>query len=174
MKIKKEVIIFIMVSISLFTLLPLAESQEVSTLATVEVNSIYELNVNIEILDDKISSGENLSVLINLTKTNLISIAGEISVDLNYEITKKGKKSKPIKSGLLKTVNITDNRTEVVEILISSDFDLKGRHILKIIASNPQSHSNEDSETFIVRKKTRSGFLASFSFQGLINILYLF
>lgn len=172
MEIKKEVIIFIMVNILLFTLLPLAESKEVSTLATVEVKPAYNLSIDIDILNNKLSSGENLSVSIKLRKIDLASIAGEISVDLNYEITKKGKKSKPIKSGFLKTVNITDNMTEVVEILISSD--LKGRHILKIIASNPQSHSDEDSETFVARKKTISGFLAFFSFQGIINLLYLF
>jgi len=172
MKIKKEVIIFIIVSVLLFTLLPLVESKEISTLATVEVNSIYELNVDIEILKDKIFRGENLSVFIVLEKTDLTDISEEISVDLNYEIIKKGKKSKPIESGFLKTVNITDNRTETVEILISSD--LKGRHILKIIASNPQSHSDEDSETFVAKKKTKSKFPASFSFQGLINFVYLF
>lgn len=167
---KKEVIIFIMVSILLFILLPLAESQEVSTLATVEVKPAYGLVIDIKILDGKISSGENLKVLINLTKTNLISISKEISVNLNYEIARKGKKSKTVESGFLKTIDITDKKTEVVEILISSD--LKGRHILKIIASNPQSNSDEDSETFVVRKKTK--FPISFSFKGLINLLYLY
>ena len=169
MEIKKEVIIFIMVSILLFTLLPLAKSQEVSTLATVEVKPAYDLVIDIEILNDKISSGENLSVFISLEKTDLASISGEISVNLNYEITKKGKKGKLIKSGFLKTVSITDEAT--VEVSIPSE--VKGRYILKIIASNPQSHSNEDSETFVVRKKTIPGFLASFSFQGLINFFIL-
>jgi len=169
MKVKKEVIICIMVSILLLPFLPLAESQEVSTLATVKVKPAYGLVIDIEILDGKISSGENLNVLINLTKTNLISISEEISVDLNYEIVRKGKKSETIESGILKTVNIADKKTEVVEILISSD--LKGRHILKIIASNPQSNSDENSKTFVVRKKTK--FPTSFSFKGLINLLYL-
>ena len=172
MKVKKEVIIFIIVSILLFTLLPLAESKEVSTLATVEVKPAYNLSIDIDIFNNKLSSGENLNVSIELRKIDLINISEEISVDLNYEITKKGKKSKTIESGFLKTVNITDNRAEVIEILISSD--LKGKHILKIIASNPQSHSDEDSETFVVRKKTTSRFPASFSFQGLTNLLYHF
>ena len=65
---------------------------------------------------------------------------------------------------------ITNNKIEIVEIPIPPD--LKGRHILKIIASNPQSDSDEDSETFVVRKKTR--FLTPFSFKGLINFLHLF
>ena len=170
MKVKKEVIIFIMVGVLLFALSSLAESKEVSTLATVEVKPAYGLVIDIEISDDKISSGENLNVLINLTKTNLISISEEISVDLNYEIARKGKKSETIESGFLKTVDIADEEIETVEILISSD--LKGRNILKIIASNPQSNSDENSETFVVRKKTK--FPTSFSFQGLINLLSLF
>jgi len=142
----------------------------VSTLATVEVKPAYGLVIDIEILKDKVSSEEDLSILINLTKTDLASISEEISVDLNYEITKKGKKGKLIKSGFLETVNINSEKIETVEVLISSD--LKGRHILKIIASNPQSHSNEDSGTFVVRKKI--GFLTPFSFKGLINLLYSF
>lgn len=148
---KKEVIIFIVVSSFLFFLLPLAESKEVSTLATVEVKPAYGLNIEIDIFDDKISSGGNLSVSINLTKNNLISISEKISVDLNYEIVKKGKKGKKVGSGVLKAINITDNKTETVEIPISSD--LKGRYILKIIASNPQSNSDENSETFVIRGK---------------------
>ena len=156
MKVKKEVIIFIMVSVFLFALLPLAESKEVSTLATVEVKPAYGLFIDIKILDDKIFSGENLSVFINLTKTDLIGILGEISVDLNYEITKKGKKEGIIQSGFLKTINITDKKGEIVEILIS--LDLKGKYILKIIASNPQSHTAEDSETFVVRKRNKLSF----------------
>ena len=169
MKVKKEVIICIMVSILLLPLLPLVESKEVSTLATAEVKPAYRLVLDIEILKNKISSEENLSIFIHLNKSDLIDVSEEISVDLNYEITKKGKKSKPIKSGFLKTININDEKTELVKILISSD--LKGRYILKIIASNPQSHSDEDSETFVVRKKTK--FPTSFSFKGLINFLYL-
>ena len=170
MKSKKEVIIFIMVSILLFTLLPLAQSQEVSTLATVEVKPAYDLSIDINILNNRLSFGENLSVLINLTKTDLTSISEEISVDLNYEIFKNGKKMEIIESGFLKTVDITNESVEAVEIPISPD--LKGIHILKIIASNPQSHSDENSETFVIRKKTR--FLTSSSFKGLINLLYLF
>ena len=98
MKVKKEVIIFIIVSILLFTLLPLAESKEVSTLATVEVKPAYGLVIDIDIFNNKISSEENLSVFIHLNKSDLADISKEISVDLNYEITKKGKKGKPIKS----------------------------------------------------------------------------
>ena len=172
MKVKKEVIIFIIVSILLFTLLPLAESKEVSTLATVEVKPAYDLVIDIKITDDKISSGENLIVFVDLKKTDLASISGEISVNLNYEITKRGKKGQLVEIGFLEIISITGEETKTVEILISPD--LKGRYILKIIASNPQSFPDEDSEIFVVRKKTTSKFPASFSFQGLTNLLYLF
>jgi len=169
---KKEVIVLIMVSILLFTLLPLAESKEVSTLATVEVKLAYDLSIDIEIPDDKVFGEENLNVFISLEKIDLAGISEEISVDLNYEITRKGKKREIVESGLLNVIDITDEKTEIVEIPVSSD--LKGRHIVKIIASNPQSHSDEDSETFVARKKAISGFPASFSFQSLINLLYPF
>ena len=170
MRIKKGVIIFIFLSVFLFSNILLIQSQEVSTLATVEVKPAYGLFIDIEIFDDKVSRGENLSVFVVLEKTDLIGISKEISVDLNYEITKKGKKGQLIESGFLKTVNIIDEKT--VEVSIPSE--LKGRYILKIIASNPQSFPDESSETFVVRKKAISGFLAFFLFKGIINLIYLF
>ena len=83
MRIKKGVIIFIFLCIFLFSNMSLIKSQEVSTLATVEVNPIYDLSIDIDILNQKISPGKNLSVLIDLKKTDLISISEEITVDLN-------------------------------------------------------------------------------------------
>ena len=153
---KKEVIIFIFLYIFLFSNIALIKSQEVSTLATVEVKPAYDLDIDIDILNNKLSFGENLSVSINLKKIDLASIAGEISVDLNYEITKKGEKREIVEGGFLKTVDITNESVETVEIPVSSDF--KGNYILKIIASNPQSNPDEDSETFIVRKRGKSSF----------------
>ena len=168
---KKEVILFIFLYIFLFFNVALIKSQEVSTLATVEVNPAYDLVIDINISNNKLSSGETLSVFISLEKIDLTKISEEISVDLKYEITKKGEKSKPIESGFLKTINITDEEEINISIISS---DLRGKYILKIIASNPQSHSDEDSETFVFRKKTKSLFPTSFPFQGLINLLYLF
>ena len=157
---KKEVIIFIFLSIFLSFNMALIASKEVSTLATVEVKPAYDLLINIDILNDKLKFGENLSVLINLEKIDLANIAGEISVDLNYEITKKGKKTEIVESGFLKTINIINQKNDVVEIIIPPG--LKGKHILKIIASNPQSNSDEDSEVFIVRKRDRLSFSSIF------------
>ena len=157
---KKEVIIFIFLYIFLFFNATLITSKEVSTLATVEVKPAYDLIIDINILNNKLKFGENLSVSIELKKTDLTNMTGEISVDLNYEITKNRKKIEIIESGFVKTINVTNNKTEVVEISISSN--LKGRHILKIIASNPQSNPDEDSETFVVRKRGKSLFSSIF------------
>ena len=81
---KKEVILFIFLYIFLFFNVALIKSQEVSTLATVTINPIYNLSIDINILNNKLSSGENLSVFISLEKTDLTIISEEISVDLNY------------------------------------------------------------------------------------------
>ena len=125
-----------------------------------EVKTAYEISNDIDILNEKLKSRENLNVSIELRKNDLANIAGEISVDLNYEITKKGKKGEIIESGFLKTVNITNQKNEVVEIIIPPG--LKGKHVLKIIASNPQSNSDEDSETFSIRKRGKSLFSSIF------------
>ncbi len=142
--------------IILLMLILFVKGLEYNIPVSVTVLPIYNLSIDIDILNNKLSSGENLNVSVELIKIDLINIVGEISVDLNYEITRKGKKSKTIKSGFLKTVDITNESVEIVEILISSD--LKGRYILKIIASNPQSYSDEDSETFVVRKRYKLSF----------------
>lgn len=134
---------------------------------SVTVLPIYKLSIDIDILNNKLSPGENLSVFIELEKDNLINIDEEIAVDLNYEIIKA---KKVIKSDFLQTINITGYKEEIINIKISSD--LRGKYILKIIASNPQSYSDEDSERFVVKKKIMFGLLASFSFQDLINFPY--
>jgi len=158
---KKEVIVFTFLYIFLFFSVASISSKEISTLATVEVKPAYDLAIDINILNSKLLSGENLSVFIELKKTNLTNLIGKISVDLNYEISKNGKKGEIIESGFLKTVNITNLKTEVVDVSFSSN--LKGKHILKITASNPQSNSDEDSETFTVRKrKGRHSFSSIF------------
>jgi len=153
---KKEVIVFTFLCIFLFFSVASINSQEISTLATVEVKPAYSLILDINILNNKLKSGENLRVSIDLEKIDLTNMAGEISVGLNYEITKNGKKKEVIESGFVKTINIINMGTEIVEISISSD--LKGKHILKIIASNPQSNSDEDGETFSIRKRSRPSF----------------
>lgn len=161
---KKRVMIFILISILLFIYLPLIKPQEITTKAVVEVNRIYELDIEIDILNEKVLAGQNLSVFIELEKTDLADISDEILVDLDYEIFKKKKKRKIVESGFLKTINITNEKQEIIEIPISSD--LKGKYALKIIASNPQSFSDEDKDKFKVRRKIKN------SFSGFIILFY--
>jgi len=144
---------FLLVLIILLISILFVKGIEYNIPVSVTVLPIYNLSINIDILNNKLSSGENLSVFIKLEKDNLINIDEEIAVDLNYEII-KGKKV--IKSDFLQTINITEYEEEIVEVRVSSD--LKGRYILKIIASNPQSYSDEDSETFVVRKRYKLSF----------------
>ena len=80
MKIKKEVIICIFICIFFLSNIFLIKSQEVSTLATVEVKPAYDLVIDIEIPDDKISSEETLSVFVNLEKTDLTGLSEEIGI----------------------------------------------------------------------------------------------
>lgn len=146
---------FLLVLIILLMLILFVKGLEYNILVSVTVLPIYNLSIDIDILNNKLSSGENLSVFIELEKTDLSSISKEIAVDLNYEII-KGREV--INSGFLQTINITENKEEIINI--KTPPDLKGSYILKIIASNPQSYSDEDEGRFWVRKKPR--FIFSF------------
>ncbi len=152
---RRFLLIFIILLISIL----FVNALEYSIPVSVTVLPIYNLSINIDILDNKLSSGENLSVFIELEKDNLINIDEEIAVDLNYEIT-KGKKV--IKNDFIQTININKYKEEIVNIKIPSD--LRGKYILKIIASNPQSYLDEDKERFWVRKKGRFSFFLFFYF----------
>jgi len=142
---KKGVITLVLFGIFLFNNLSLVESRRIATTATVTVNPLYNLSIDIDILNEIVHNGENLSILIELEKEDLSNISKEISVDLNYEII-RGKKI--IESNFLKTVNITDKKEVTVNISISQD--LRGAYNLKIIASNPQSNSDDDKDRFRV------------------------
>ena len=117
---------------------------------SVTVLPIYKLSIDIDILTEVTAPEKNLSVFIELEKTDLTKISKEIFIDLNYEII-KGKKV--IETGFLQTINITEHKEKIVNIKIP--LDLKGSYNLKIIASNPQSYSDEDKERFWVRKKSK-------------------
>ena len=150
---------FLLTFIILLILISFIEVQalEYNIPVSVTVLPIYNLSINIDILNNKLSPGETLSVFIELEKTDLSSISKEIAVDLNYKIIKR---KKVIKDDFLQTINIIKSKEEIVNIKIPSD--LRGRYILKITASNPQSYSDEDSKRFVVRKK--QFFLFSFPF----------
>ena len=160
---RRFLLIFIILLISIL----FVNALEYNIPVSITVLPIYNLSIDINILNNKLFPGENLDVIIKLEKTDLTSISKEIAVDLNYKII-KGKKV--IKTGFLQTINITSYKEEIINIKIPSD--LRGRYILKIIASNPQSYSDKDSKMFVVRKKIMPGLPASFSFQNLINFLF--
>lgn len=141
---------FLLVLIILLMLTLFVKGLEYNIPVSVTVLRIYNLPIDINILNNKLSSGEDLNVFIELEKTDLADISKEIIVDLNYEII-KGKKV--IKSDFLQTIKIIEYEEKIVNIKIPPD--LRGRYILKIIASNPQSYSGEDSERFVVRKKNK-------------------
>jgi len=151
---KKRAVILVLFGIFLIGNLSLVTSSEVGTLATVTVKPAYDLSIDIDILDGVVLQGEDLSVFIELNKANLGGISEEISVDLNYEIIKG---NRVVESGFLQTVNLLNVGEITVEVPISSD--LRGGHILKIIASNPQSNSGEDEDRFRVRRSFRGPFL---------------
>jgi hypothetical protein len=149
---------FLLVLVILLMLILFVKGLEYNIPVSVTVLPIYELSIDIDILNNKLSSGENLSVFIELEKTDLTNMAGEISVDLNYEIIKKKrKKFEIIARGYAGSLIVDDESNQTIQIPTPSDAH-SGKYILKIIASNPQSYSDEDSETFVVRKRYKPSF----------------
>ncbi len=148
---KKVVLILLSITILLFLVSFLeAKSVEYSTMATVTVNPIYELSLEIDVITETILSGDNLSILINLSKEDLTTIAKEIKVDLNYEILRS--KVNLITSGYAGSVNVT-NEIEIT-IQIPTPYDLgPGRYILRITASHPQAYGDESEDAFKVKRK---------------------
>ncbi|MBI2452373.1 hypothetical protein HYV50_04845 [Candidatus Pacearchaeota archaeon] len=161
---KKEAMIFIICSVLVSTILPPAESKQIPTTASVQVNRIYALSLDINILNKKISPGENLSVFMDLNKSDLSNIKNEIEVDLNYEIIRRGE---IIEEGFLKLINITNEKEEILTIPISQD--LKGAYSLKIIASNPQSYTSEDKDKFVVKGKSETPSFLKYDFLFLLK-----
>lgn len=153
----KRWLIFIFILIIIFFILNIehvkSKSVEYSTKATVIINPIYSLNIEIKILEKQIGAGEKLPVLIELKKIDLTNIKEKIEVDLNYEILKKkGKEFEIVARGYAGSLNITDKTKKRIEIPIPSDVN-SGRYILKIKASHPQAYGDEDEDSFFIRKR---------------------
>lgn len=139
-------ILIILFYISIFVLF--IKAIEYNIPVSVSVLPIYNLSIDIDILTEVTAPEKDLSVFIELEKTDLTDISKEIVVDLNYEII-KGRKV--INGNFLQTIDITEHKEEIVNIKIPPD--LKGSYILKIIASNPQSYSDEDKDKFFIWRK---------------------
>lgn len=146
---------FLLVLTILLISILFVEAVEYNIPVSVTVLPIYNLSIDMNILTKVIMPEKDLSVFIELEKTDLTHISKEIIVDLNYEII-KGRKV--IETGFLQTLHVKDGIEKIVNIEIPPN--LKGSYNLKIIASNPQSYSDEDKDKFWVRKKLR--FLFSF------------
>lgn len=158
----KRWLIFVFILIIIFFVLNIehvkSKSVEYSTKATVTVNPIYSLDIEIEILEKNMGAGEKLPVLIELKKTDLTSITKEIEVRLDYEILKKkGKEFEVITRGDVGSLNVTNEAEKAIEIQIPSDIKA-GKYILKIKASHPQAYGDEDEDSFFVRKKIFQDF----------------
>jgi hypothetical protein len=126
-------------------------SVSVTTTARVTVLPIYNLSVDLDILNKVVQSGENLFAKVDLRKTDLIKTKNlqRIYVDLNYEILMK---NKVVKKGFIETIPIIKYDRETFSIKIPSDFS-SGSYDLKIIASSPQAYSASDKKGFLVKKR---------------------
>lgn len=147
---------------------------EQSIEATVTINPIYEILIEIDILTEFVGAGDNLSVLVDLEKINLIAISEEIEISLDYEILKKGK-LELIDSGYIGSVFVGDEK-ETIVVEIQTPIGMRpGKYILKINATHPQAYGDEDEDDFWIRKKLygNKGY-PKFSFLSLLFLVYLF
>jgi hypothetical protein len=121
-----------------------------TTTATVTVLPLYNISVDIKILNKVVNSGESLFVLVNLAKTDLTKVKSSprINVDLNYEILVK---NKVVKTGFIETIPIIKSDRDTVSISIPSDFS--GSYDLRIIATESQAYTASDKDSFLVNKK---------------------
>ncbi len=162
-----RVLIFLLI---LFFFVETALAEEFFIPAQVTISPIYSLSLEIDILNDKILSGDYLNVSVELIKTDLAEIGAgeEITVDLYYEIFRpqkgKFKENKTIiASDFAGTIDIVDKKEEVIQIPIPSDI-MPGKYILNIKASHPQATADSDYDKFWVKRK---GFLGILDYLGI-------
>lgn len=145
---------FLLIFAILFAIIASVEALESSATTTVRVNvlPIYNLSVDMNILNKLVYPGANLFAVVDLRKTDLIKTkektSKRINVDLSYEMLKG---NLVVKRGFLETVPIIKYNREVVSVKIPSD--LSGFYDLRIIASQSQSYSASDKDGFLVIKK---------------------
>lgn len=134
------------------TVFAYALEASVSVKVTVTVLPVYNLSIHLNILNSLVSQNDKLLFTVDLKKKDLVpSLSNKIYVDLNYEILKG---NKVVKSGFLKTIYPTKCGREILSIKIPSDFST-GSYTLRIIATNPQSYTASDTDTFTVKRKWR-------------------
>lgn len=123
-----------------------------SLIAFVTINPIYNLSLDINITNPKLSANENLNISVFLQKTNLTNINEIIEVNLDYEIIKA---RKSITSGSLGTIEINDSVKEIFTINTSNL--TTGKYTLKAEATHAQSNPSQDSEAFSKATKKTLG-----------------
>jgi len=121
----------------------------VTVRVTVTVLPAYRLFIDLDILNKIVYQGSNLLFTVELKKKDLTNMSNKIPVNLNYEILKG---NKVVKSGFLKTIYPTKCGRETLSISIPKDFST-GSYTLRIIATNPQSYTANDTDTFTVKRK---------------------
>lgn len=135
------------VPILLFLLLsPIVEGISYSVPVSVNVNPVYNLSLNVGVLNERALAGENLNVSLELEK---IGREGEIEVYLSYDII-KGKKT--VLSGYIGSINVSDYKKEVVQIPMPTSME-PGRYRLNVTATHPQAYSDSDNDDFWIRGK---------------------
>lgn len=143
-----------LVLIAILFIFPIALAIDFSIIASVTINPIYDLDLEIEIINEKVTGGDDLNVSVILEKNDLINIAGEITIDLNYEIVKA--KKFVIKQGYADSIDITDHAEKIIQI--STIGINPGKYTLRMNATHAQAYSSQDEDKFVV-KRARKGLL---------------
>lgn len=141
---------FLLIFVILLMAIVTVSAVEANVQVKVNVLPIYNLSVHINILNKLVFPSQNLFVVVDLRKTNLIKIKGSdrIYVDLSYEILKG---NQVIKKGFIETVPIIKYNRETVKVKVPSDFN--GFYTLRIIATQSQAYTASDKDGFLVLKK---------------------
>lgn len=125
--------------------LSFASAEEFSLNASVTVNpSPIYLDLEIEILTEKVEQGKNLLFLIELSKEG----SEEVVIDLKYEILRKGNQEVILTQNDF--IELTDYNSKQASILIPSDFK-PGKYELRVTATY-FSESDVESDEFLVKK----------------------
>ena len=165
-----KVIFFILVF--LFCLPFLVQAISFNSQASVTVNPIYSLDIEIDIQNKRILfyGGNIIDVDVEVGKTDLTNISEEIEVDLYYELKKRWfwgtvlVSSGPLDSMLVQDYNMTN-----YDIVFPFNTGT-GIMTLTIEASHPQSRGDYDSDIFF-RMRSRD-FIENTNGFGGVRPLY--
>ena len=122
----------------------------ISTLiALVTINPLYDLSLDINIINPKLSLNEDLNVSVFLQKMNLTKRSEIIEVKLDYEILKS---RSIVVNGSFGSILVNDSFKD--NFIINTSNLTAGRHTIKVEATHPQSNTGQDSEKFSKTSKS--------------------